>query len=54
MTLPTASQVSEVIGALYTLVSFVAFVAPKTSKIGLLAARFAADLKQAHTPAGKP
>lgn len=53
MTLPTASDLSELFLAIYGILTFVATVSP-TSKVGLLAAKFAADIRNARTPAGKP
>lgn len=49
-----AQLATEVLGGFYALCSIVALVAPKDSTLGLLAARFSADFKKAHTPAGAP
>lgn len=50
----TTQNIAAAIGVAYSVASFVAFVAPKGSKVGAIAARFAADLKGHLAPPVKP
>lgn len=50
----TTQNIAAAIGVAYSLASFVALVAPKGSKVGAVAAKFAADLKGHLGPAVKP
>lgn len=50
----TAQNCFAALGLAYSLASFVALVAPKGSKTGIVAANLAANLKGHLVPAAKP